>query len=93
MNPEVLILDDSLSAVDAKQRKTILNALKSERQGKTTMIATHRLSAIKHGQFDSCLRGRKNNRTWNARSIINLNGWYKSMYERQQLEELVELGG
>lgn len=34
MNPEVLILDDSLSAVDAKTEETILNALKSERKGK-----------------------------------------------------------
>lgn len=93
MNPEVLILDDSLSAVDAKTEETILNALKSERKGKTTMIATHRLSAIKHANLILVLEEGKIIERGTHDQLLNLNGWYKSMYERQQLEELVELGG
>ena len=42
INPEILILDDSLSAVDAKTEKNIISNLINERKGKTTLIAAHR---------------------------------------------------
>lgn len=48
MEPELLILDDALSAVDAKTEERILTTLKRERRGKTTIIAAHRLSAVEH---------------------------------------------
>lgn len=51
MNPEVLILDDSLSAVDAKTEEAILSSLKRNREGKTTIITSHRLSAIQHAHL------------------------------------------
>ena len=51
MNPEILILDDSLSAVDAKTEHLILENLKEERSGKTTIITAHRLSAIVHADL------------------------------------------
>ncbi|MBO1914633.1 ATP-binding cassette domain-containing protein, partial [Microvirga sp. 3-52] len=44
-NPEILILDDSLSAVDAKTEAKIIENIQAERKGKTTIITTHRLSA------------------------------------------------
>ena len=47
-NPEILILDDSLSAVDAKTEAKIIENIQAERSGKTTIITTHRLSAIQH---------------------------------------------
>ncbi len=47
-NPEVLILDDSLSAVDAKTESKIIENIQTERAGKTTIISTHRLSGIQH---------------------------------------------
>ena len=47
-NPEILILDDSLSAVDAKTETTIIENIQNERAGKTTIITTHRLSAVQH---------------------------------------------
>uniref|UniRef100_UPI002596ABAE ABC transporter ATP-binding protein n=1 Tax=uncultured Weissella sp. TaxID=253243 RepID=UPI002596ABAE len=43
INPDILILDDALSAVDAKTEQQILTMLHNQRQGKTTIIATHRL--------------------------------------------------
>src|SRR5690606_911067 len=46
MKPELLILDDSLSAVDARTEEAILHALKEERKNATTIITSHRLSAI-----------------------------------------------
>src|SRR5690606_22876757 len=46
-HPEILILDDSLSAVDAKTEETIIRNIKEQRQGKTNIIVAHRFSAIK----------------------------------------------
>ena len=48
MEPELLIFDDSLSAVDAKTEEAILESLKQTRTGETTIITSHRLSAIQH---------------------------------------------
>lgn len=93
MDPEVLILDDSLSAVDAKTEEEILNALKQERTGKTTIITAHRLSAIEHANLILVLdEGRIIERGTHAQ-LMDVGGWYKEMYLRQQLEELVEQGG
>src|SRR5699024_3852585 len=47
-DPEILILDDALSAVDAKTEKRIIDNIRHSRKGKTTIIVTHRLSAIIH---------------------------------------------
>ena len=50
-NPEIFILDDSLSAVDAKTEAKIIENIQAERTGKTTIITTHRLSAIQHANW------------------------------------------
>ncbi|MEH7250121.1 ABC transporter transmembrane domain-containing protein [Neobacillus niacini] len=93
MNPEVLILDDSLSAVDAKTEEAILSALRKNRDGKTTIITSHRLSAIQHANLILVLdQGRVIERGTHEDLMVT-GGWYKEMYLRQQLEELVEHGG
>lgn len=93
MDPEVLILDDSLSAVDAKTEEEILSALKSERDGKTTIITAHRLSAIQHANLILVLEDGKIVERGTHEQLMDHDGWYKEMYLRQQLEELVEHGG
>ncbi|MCG7332940.1 ABC transporter ATP-binding protein [Salinicoccus roseus] len=50
-NPDILILDDALSAVDAKTEKRIIDGIRTNRTGKTTIIVTHRLSAIQHADL------------------------------------------
>ncbi len=47
-NASILILDDSLSAVDTKTEETILNNLREERKGKTTLLIAHRISTVQH---------------------------------------------
>ena len=47
-SPDILILDDALSAVDARTEQRIINHIKENRTGKTTIIITHRLSAVHH---------------------------------------------
>ncbi len=51
LNPDILLLDDSLSAVDAKTEHAILETIKQERLDKTTIITAHRLSAIVHADL------------------------------------------
>lgn len=93
MDPEVLILDDSLSAVDAKTEEEILSALKQNRGGKTTIITAHRLSAIQHADMIIVLDEGKIIQSGSHEELMEHEGWYKEMYLRQQLEELVEHGG
>ncbi|KLA30370.1 ABC transporter ATP-binding protein [Bacillus cereus] len=92
-NAEILILDDCLSAVDAKTEETILNALKRERAGKTTIITAHRLSAIQHANLILVVDEGRIVQRGTHEQLMDENGWYKEMYESQQLEALVEKGG
>jgi ATP-binding cassette subfamily B multidrug efflux pump len=93
MNPEVLILDDSLSAVDAKTEERILSALKENRAGKTTIITAHRLSAVQHADLIVVLDDGRIAQMGTHEQLMRERGWYRDMYERQQLESLVEQGG
>lgn len=49
--PDLLILDDSLSAVDARTERQIIQNIQKERAGKTNVIVTHRLSAVNHADW------------------------------------------
>ncbi|QWG59794.1 ABC transporter transmembrane domain-containing protein [Bacillus mycoides] len=92
-NAEILILDDCLSAVDAKTEETILTALKRERAEKTTIITAHRLSAIQHANLILVIDEGRGIQRGTHEQLMKENGWYKEMYESQQLEALVEKGG
>ncbi len=93
LDPEILILDDSLSAVDAKTEEEILGALKNNRKGKTTIITAHRLSAIQHADLILVLEDGRIIERGTHGQLMEFAGWYKNMYVHQQLEELVEQGG
>lgn len=93
MNPEILILDDSLSAVDAKTEEAILHALKAYRLSKTTIISAHRLSAIEHADQIIVLDEGRIVEKGAHQELMLMNGWYAAMYLRQQLESLVAQGG
>ncbi len=92
MNPEILILDDSLSAVDAKTEHLILENLKEERSGKTTIITAHRLSAIVHADLIIVMDNGKIIERGTHDQLIAQGGWYMETYNSQQLEEKMKGG-
>ncbi|RFU64328.1 ABC transporter ATP-binding protein [Bacillus sp. V59.32b] len=91
-NPEILILDDSLSAVDAKTETTIIENIQKERSGKTTIITTHRLSAVQHADWIIVLDDGKIIEEGRHPELLKRNGWYKEQFVRQQIEEGTEVG-
>lgn len=89
-NPEILILDDSLSAVDAKTEHVILENLKQERAGKTTIITAHRLSAIVHADLILVLENGHIKERGSHQELLAAQGWYAQTYQNQQLYERFE---
>lgn len=87
-NPEILILDDSLSAVDAKTEAKIIENIQSERSGKTTIITTHRLSAIQHADWIIVLDDGRVIEEGRHEDLLAKNGWYKEQFDRQQIGEV-----
>ncbi len=84
--PELLIMDDSLSAVDAKTEEKILSNLKEFRSGKTTIISAHRISSVMHANEIIVMDQGRIVERGNHQELLSLNGWYKEMYDKQQLE-------
>lgn len=92
VQPELLILDDALSAVDAKTEEAILNNLREARENKTTIISTHRLSSVKHADEIIVVDEGVVIERGNHDELIAFNGWYKKMFDYQQLEQKIEGG-
>lgn len=85
-NPDILILDDALSAVDARTEARIVDNIRSKRSGKTTLISTHRLSAVEHADWIVVLEKGRIIEQGTHQELLQANGWYREQYERQQVE-------
>src|SRR5699024_4657196 len=89
VDPEILILDDSLSDVDGETEATIIEHLKKERANKTTFISAHRLSAVKHANQIIVLDDGKIVEHGTHDELMGHGGWYQEQYEIQQMERKV----
>lgn len=92
MNPKILLMDDALSAVDAKTEQAILSNLKAHRQDGITLISTHRISSIMHADEILVMEDGYISQRGNHQSLLAEGGWYENMFTQQQLEQKLEGG-
>ena len=88
-NPEILILDDSLSAVDSNTEKTIIENIKKTREGKTNIIVAHRISAVRHADKIVVLDNGKILNSGTHEELLECCSWYKQLddYQNKEVED------
>ena len=89
-DPEILILDDSLSAVDALTESTIIEQLKEERKDKTNIIVAHRFSAVKNADKIIVLQDGVITDMGSSKELLKYDNWYKLQYLKQLKGDIYE---
>jgi ATP-binding cassette, subfamily B, multidrug efflux pump len=92
LDAPVLIMDDALSAVDVETERNILSHLREARQGRTTVILCHRLSAVEDADQIVVLGHGAIMELGRHEELLALKGWYARMAEYQKLEQAVVSG-
>lgn len=89
-NPEILILDDAMSAVDANTEKNIITNLNKYRSNKTTIIVAHRISQVQNCDEIIVLEDGKIVEKGNHYGLMKNDKWYKKQYENQILGDMYD---
>ena len=86
-NPNILLFDDCLSAVDTETEEAILNNLKKVSKNKTTLIVSHRVSSVKNADSILVLEDGRILQQGAHNELVNQEGYYKELYHKQLLEK------
>jgi len=89
-DPEILILDDSFSAVDTHTEEDILQGLRGFMKNRTTLMVSHRVSTVKDADKIVILDKGMIAEEGTHDELIKLNGLYAGIYNRQLLEQEIE---
>ncbi|OPX28667.1 MAG: hypothetical protein B1H09_07490 [Gemmatimonadaceae bacterium 4484_173] len=90
VSPSILVLDDSLSAIDTETESAILEKLKKEISGLTNILIAHRISTVQHADLILVLDHGKLVEKGTHTELLGKDGYYSELYRMQQLEEEVE---
>jgi ATP-binding cassette subfamily B multidrug efflux pump len=90
VDPRILVLDDSLSAVDTETEEGILHGLRDVMRTRTTFLVSHRVSTVKEADQIVVLRQGRVVEQGRHQELIEKDGFYADLYRRQLLEEEVE---
>lgn len=86
-NPRILILDDALSSVDTHTEDKILNYLRELMRGRTTIFISHRVSTVRNADRIAVLHGGRIVELGTHEELLEKNGYYTDLYNKQLLEE------
>ncbi len=89
-NPDILILDDALSAVDSSTEHMIVENLNRYMEGKTSIIVTHRLSTVQDADEIIVMDQGKIAERGKHKALLEINGIYAELWKRQQLAKELE---
>ncbi|MGC9361357.1 MAG: ABC transporter ATP-binding protein [Candidatus Syntrophosphaera sp.] len=89
-DPQVLILDDALSAVDTKTERQILENLIEVRKNKTTIIIAHRISSIQHADHIIVISDGVIAERGDHEQLLAQGGLYRDLYEKQRIRARLE---
>ena len=86
-DPEILVLDDSFSAIDANTESKIINSLKENRKNRTNIIISHRISAVEHADLILVMDNGEIVDRGTHEELISKDSWYKEQFEYQILDK------
>ena len=89
-NPRILVLDDALASVDTQTEDHILNHLREIMQGRTTIFISHRVSTVRNADRIAVLHDGEIVEYGTHDELIERNGYYTELYNKQLLEEELE---
>ena len=89
-SPDILILDDALSAVDTETEDAILGSMRSVREGRTVIVVAHRVSSVKDADQIIVLDDGRITERGNHETLLRQGGFYAGLYRRQTLESEIE---
>jgi ATP-binding cassette subfamily B protein len=89
-NPRILVLDDALASVDTQTEDRILNHLREIMQGRTTIFISHRVSTVRNADRIAVLHDGEIVEYGTHEELIELNGYYTELHNKQLLEEELE---